>query len=215
MDNDTPKKNGTITEKRYLVFGRPAGHLFYCLVLILYYLYCMLIPILYALSTHFPAEEDIHYTEGLFTYRDKGRQYYQIGVVTGNKANYFSCRSDFMSVEICEVDRKYYKQLEHDLEKNNKPTNVALKPKLYQQWQGKPARIGWFRQRYNIFYTDKRVVQVIIDGKEVVSNNNVIKHMNWKKNTWLIDIIFSSPVLIITLLFTRQIILNKDIENGK
>lgn len=87
--------------------------------------------------------------------------------------------------------------------------------KLYQKWKGKPVIIGWFRQRYNIFSTGRRVVQVIISDEEVVSNKNVIDTIAWEKNNWFITLVISSPLFIIIAIITNRIILNRDIKNGK
>lgn len=216
MENDTKKNPETSTTKRYLILGRPAGQLLPCMLLTFYYLYCILFPLFYSLSTHFPAEEDIHYTEGLFTYRKSGkaqRKSYQVGVRIGGNTEFFSCTSDFIGVNLCEVDRKYINEVFYDSKSINK--NKTPLATLYSQWQGKPAKIGWFKQSYNIFYTKRRVIQIIIDGKEVISKKSVADSINWKKNTWVIDVLMSSPLLIITFLYVRHTISNKDIKNEK
>ena len=216
MNNQYNEKPENITEHRYLILGRPADRLLVCLGAIIYYLYCILIPIYYASAISFPTEQDIHYTEGLFTYRESGRKHYQVGVKTENNTEYFSCKSSYFGTDLCEIDRQYRTQLEEELKKNNKPTNVILEPKIYNKWQGKPAKIGWFRQKYSLFSTDRRVIQVIVDGKEVISKENVNKRIIRGNNNWIFDIIMSSPFLILTLYLTINLILNKkDIFYGK
>lgn len=215
MDNCTRDNPKVITAKRYLILGRPAAKLLFCLGTGFYYLYCMLMPIFYTLENHFPAEQDIHYTEGLFTYRKSGKNNYQIGVITKSNTDFFSCKSSYPDPDLCEVDRQYHRQLEDELRKNNQRTDIILEPKIYQKWQGKPARIGWFIQKYSLFSTDRRVVQVIVDGNEVVSNENVSQHIIRSKNSWILDLIMSSPLLIITIYLTIDLILNKDIKNEK
>jgi|GEM_PF-2045119 len=216
MDNQHSEKSKNITEHRYLILGRPADRLLVCLGAIIYYLYCILIPIYYASAISFPTDQDIHYTEGLFTYRESGRKHYQVGVKTENNTEFFSCKSSYFGTDLCEIDRQYRTQLEEELKKNNKPTNVILEPKIYNKWQGKPAKIGWFRQKYSLFSTDRRVIQVIVDGKEVISKENVNKRIIRGNNNWIFDIIMSSPFLILTLYLTINLIFNKkDIFYGK
>ena len=210
MNNNTTKKPETLAENSYLIPGRPASRLLVCLGAIIYYLYCMIIPIFYTLAVQFPEQQDIHYTEGLFTYREVARKHYHIGVITDSNTDFFSCRSSYFAPDFCEIDKKYYKQLDDELKRNNKRTNIIIEPKIYQKWQGKPAKIGWFRQRYSLFSTDERVVQVLIDGKEVVSKENVNKHIIRSKKSWIFDLIISLPLLAFTSYLTLTLILNKD-----
>ncbi|KGD75295.1 hypothetical protein HA49_08705 [Tatumella morbirosei] len=213
MNNQHSEKPKNITEHRYLILDRPAGHVLFCLITIFYCVYCVLTPIFYALATDFPEEKDIHYSEGLFTYRDAVNKNYQIGVRTGSSTEFFSCKSSYLSPNLCEIDRKYYDKLKEHLKKNNKRTNVILEPKLYQQWQDKPAIISWFWQRYSIFGIDKKVIRVIIDGEEVVSGENVRKTIISNHDDWWINIAMSLPFILFTFVITRQVILNKEIKN--
>lgn len=215
MDNSTGKNPKVITGKRYLILGRPAGQLLFCLAAIVYYLYCVPVPIFYVLETHFPEKQDIHYTEGLFIYREVGRKNYQVGLRTNNGNEFFSCKPYYPAPDLCEVDRQHYKKLEDELKRNDKNTNIVIEPKLYQQWKNKPARIGWFTQRYNLFSSDRRVVQLIIDGNEIVSNENVNKRIKRNHNDWYFSVIVSSPMLIIILYLIRNLILNNEIKDEK
>lgn len=210
MNNNTTKKPETHAENSYLILGRLAGRLLVFLGAIIYYLNCILIHIFYTLAVQFPEQQDIHYTEGLFTYREVARKHYQIGVITDSNTDFFSCRSSYFAPDFCEIDKKHYKQLDDELKRNNKRTNIIFEPKIYQKWQGKQAKIGWFRQRYSLFSTDKRVVQVLIDGKEVVSKENVNKHIIRSKKSWIFDLIMSFPLLAFTSYLTLTLILNKD-----
>ena len=215
MNNQHSEKSKNITEHRYLILGRPIGLLLLCLAAIVNYVYSILIPVFYILATQFPTDKDIHYTEGVFTYREVGRKYYQIGVKTGRETEFFSCKQNYLGPHFCEIEKIYYDQLTEYLEKNNKRTNIDLKPKLYQQWQGKPAKIGWFSQRYSLLSIRRRVVQVIVDGKEVVKNESVKNIINKRKKNWFIDLIVSLPFLIGIAYLTTVLISNKGTNDEK
>ena len=208
MENRIRKNPKAITGKQYLILGRPAGLLLLCLAAIFNYIYSMLIPVFYVLAIQLPTEQDIHYTEGLFTYREVGRKYYQIGVKTGKDTEFFSCKQNYLGPHLCEIDKNYYSQIIEDLEKKHKKTNVDLKHKLYEQWQGKPARIGWFSQNYSFLSTKRRVIQATVDGKEVVKIESVKKIINKRKDTWFVDIIISLPFLAGIIYLTSVLILN-------
>ncbi len=205
MNNNNTKNPENITKHNYLILGRPASQLFFCLGAFIYYLYCAIIPIAYGLETNFPAEQDIHYSEGLFTYREAAGRSYQVGIKTESNTEFFSCKSNYLGRDICEIDIKYYNALTEDLERKNKRTNVVLAPILYKQWQEKPARIGWFWQKYSLFSTGKRVVQVIVDGKEVVPNENIKKDIARIKNGWIFDIAITSPILMVIFFLIRNL----------
>lgn len=215
MENRIRKNPKAITGKQYLILGRPAGHVFFCLIAIFNCLYCIITPLFYGLETNFPAEQDIHYSEGLFTYRKAVGKNYQIGVRTDSNTEFFSCKSSYLGPNLCEIDRKYYKQLETELEKNNKRTNIVLAPILYQQWQGKSAKVGWFWQQYSLFGIERRVIQVIVDGKEVVPKENVKKSIISNKDDLAFDIAMSLPIILFTFIITRQVVLNKDNKNER
>ena len=215
MDRNNQENTGKLSGKLFFIPGIPAGWILSYLGLIFFYLYFVITPLFFSHAIEFPNKDEIHYSEGVFTYREVGRKNYQMGVSSSTNTEFFSCKSSYLSPDVCEVDRIYINQLFDLLKKNNKPENVIPLQKLYQKWKGKPVIIGWFRQRYNIFSTGRIVVQVIISDEEVVSNKNVIDTIAWEKNNWFITLVISSPLFIIIAIITNRIILNRDIKNGK
>ncbi|WP_241640831.1 hypothetical protein [Rosenbergiella epipactidis] len=69
MDNNTEKNTGSITKKRYFILGRPAVPLLIALIFIYTLLYIFFTPLYFAYVAKFPKEDEIHYSEGLFTFR--------------------------------------------------------------------------------------------------------------------------------------------------
>jgi len=218
MDNNTEKNTGSITKKRYFILGRPAWPLLMALICIYTLLYCFFTPLYFAYVTKFPEEDEIHYSEGLFTFKTLSRQKYQMGLITPAKNEFFSCESIYFGPHVCEVNLIYFKQIKDEKLGNkakfSKQDSTSI---LYKRWQGKPARIAWFNQRYNIFSTDRRIVQVIIDGKEVISNKSVIRTINSEKNKLhiILYIVISSPLIFFIALLSKRIILNQDLIDGE
>jgi len=217
MDNNTEKNTGSITKKRYFILGRPAWPLLKSLILIYFCLYFFYTPLYFTHVTKFPEKDEIHYSEGLFTFRSLSKNKYQMGLITPSKTEFFSCISSYAGSHICEVNRIYLEQIDEELGNKGKFSKENPKPILYKRWQGKPAKIAWFNQRYNIFSTGRRIVQVIIDGKEVLSYKRVKHSINFAKNKWnvILCLVISSPGMFFSTLMLKRIILNRDPFSGE
>ncbi|WP_241607278.1 hypothetical protein [Rosenbergiella epipactidis] len=217
MDNNTEKNTVSITKKRYFILGRPAWPLLKALTFIYFCLYFFYTPLYFTHITKFPEEDEIHYSEGLFTFKSLGKQKYQLGLITPTKTEFFSCISSYIGSHICEVNRIYSEQIDEELRNKGKFSNQDTTPILYKKWQGKPAKIAWFTQRYNIFSTDRRIVQVIIDGKEVLSHERVINTINSAKGKFIVILclVVSSPIMFFAALMLKRIILNRDPFSGE
>ncbi|WP_241629038.1 hypothetical protein [Rosenbergiella epipactidis] len=217
MDNNTEKNTVSITKKRYFILGRPAGPLLIALIFIYTLLYIFFTPLYFAYVAKFPEEDEIHYSEGLFTFKSLGKQKYQLGLITPTKTEFFSCISSYIGSHICEVNRIYSEQIDEELGNKGKFSKQDSTPILYKRWQGKPAKFAWFTQRYNIFSTDRRIVQVIIDGKEVLSHERVINTINSAKGKFIVILclVVSSPIMFFAALMLKRIILNRDPFSGE
>ncbi|WP_241607279.1 hypothetical protein [Rosenbergiella epipactidis] len=217
MDNNIEKNTGSTTKKRYFILGRPAGPLLIALIFIYTFIYFLYTPLYFAYVAKFPEKDEIHYSEGLFTFRPLDRQRFQFGLITPAKTEFFSCKSIHFSSHICEVNRIHFEQINEELGNKGKFSRKDPTPVLYKRWQGKPARIAWFNQRYNLFSTERRIVQIIIDGKEVLSNERVIDSINYQKDKWyfITFIVVSSPLIFLIALLSKRIILNQNLVDGE
>jgi len=217
MDNNTEKNMGSTTKKRYFILGRPAVPLLQSLTFIYFCVYFLYTPLYFTHATKFPEKDEIHYSEGLFTFRPLDRHRYQMGLITPAKTEFFSCVSSYTGSNTCEVNRIYSKQIDEELGNKGKFSKQDTTPILYKRWQGKSARITWFTQRYNIFSTDRRIVQVIIDGKEVLSNKRVIDSINFAKGKLMLItcLVLSSPLMFFSAIMLKRIILNRDPFSGE
>ncbi|WP_241640830.1 hypothetical protein [Rosenbergiella epipactidis] len=140
-----------------------------------------------------------------------------MGLITPAKTEFFSCKTIYTGSHLCEVNRIHKKQIDEELGNKGKFSRQDTTPILYKRWQGKPARIAWFTQRYNIFSTDRRIVQVIIDGKEVLSNKRVIDSINFAKGKLMVItcLVLSSPLMFFSSIMLKRIILNRDPFSGE
>ena len=217
MDNNTEKNTGSITKKGYFILGRPAGPLLIALIFIYTLLYFFFTPLYFSYVTKFPEEDEIHYSEGFFTFKPLNRQKYQMGLITPTKTEFFSCKSIYFGPHVCEVNRIHFEQIDEELGNKGKFSKPDSTPILYKRWRGKPARIAWFNQRHNFFSTERRIVQVIIDGKEVLSNKRVIRTINSRKNKLhiILSIVLLSPLIFFIALLSKRIILNQDLVDGE
>ncbi|WP_241611068.1 hypothetical protein [Rosenbergiella epipactidis] len=217
MDNNTEKNTRPTTKKGYFILGRPAVPLLIALIFIYTLLYIFFTPLYFAYVAKFPKEDEIHYSEGLFTFKSLGKQKYQLGLISRTNTEFFSCKSIYFGSHLCEVNRIHKKQIDEELGNKGKFSKQDTTPILYKRWQGKPAKIAWFTQRYNIFSTDRRIVQVIIDGKEVLSNERVINTINSAKGNFIVILclVVSSPLMFFAALMLKRIILNRDPFSGE
>jgi len=217
MDNNTEKNTGSTTKKRYFVLGRPAVPLLQSLTFIYFCVYFFYTPLYFNYITKFPKEDEIHYSEGLFTFKSLSKNKYQMGLITPAKTEFFSCLSSYTDSHLCEVNRIHFDQINEELGNKGKFSRKDPTPVLYKRWQGKPAKIAWFTQRYNIFSTDRRIVQVIIDGKEVLSHERVINTINDEKSKFIVILclVVSSPLMFFSAIMLKRIILNRDPFSGE
>ena len=217
MDNNTEKNTRSTTKKGCFILGRPAVPLLIALIFIYTFIYFLYTPLYFAYVAKFPEKDEIHYSEGLFTFRPLDRQRYQLGLITPAKTEFFSCKSIYFGSHLCEVNRIHLEQMDEELGNKGKFSKQDTRTILFKRWQGKPARFAWFTQRYNIFSTERRIVQIIIDGKEVLSNKRVIDSINYQKDKWyfIIYIVVSSPLTLLIVLLSKRIILNQNLVDGE
>ena len=121
------------------------------------------IPRLYSIFiVEFPAPQDIHYTQGVFTYKKEGKRGYYPLLKQGKEKIAFSCKAGEGSNHSCDIT---YEQ--------------------FREWQGKSAEIAWFWQPMMPFVKSKRMVQLKIEGEVKVAPESVKRFIDIVKDSWL------------------------------
>ena len=114
------------------------------------------IPRLYSIFiVEFPAPQDIHYTQGVFTYKKEGKRGYYPRLEQGKEKIAFSCKASEGSDHLCGIT---YEQ--------------------FREWQGKIAEIAWFWQPMMPFVKSKRMIQLKIEGEVKVAPETIKRHIN-------------------------------------
>ena len=123
------------------------------------------IPRLYSLFiVDFPAPQDIHYTQGVLTYKKEGKRGYYPLLKKGREKIAFSCKAGEGSNHLCDIS---YEQ--------------------FREWQGKSAEIAWFWQPMMPFVKSKRMIQLKIDGEVKVTFESMKRRMDLNQESWHVD----------------------------
>ena len=144
-------------------------------------------PIIYSWNVYFPAENDIHHTKGVFTYKYVGKAGYMPGLSVSGKDEVFGCKAQGGLRHYCINDKELFK--------NHKGGN--LQRDYFERWEGKNAEILWFYQPMYFFSKQRRVIEIIVDDVVVLSRENVKKDIDNNRGDCLGDLITTSIFLMI------------------
>ena len=123
---------------------------------IILFMMCGSIPRVYSLFVvEFPAQQDIHYTQGVFIYKKEGKRRFYPLLKQGKEEIAFSCKAGEGSDHNCSIT---YEQ--------------------FREWNGKNAEIAWFWQPMMPFVKSKRMVQLKIEGEVKVTPETIKRHIN-------------------------------------
>ena len=149
------------------------------------------IPRLYSIFiVEFPASQDIHYTQGVFTYKKEGKRGYYPLLKQGREKIAFSCKAGEGSNHLCDIS---YEQ--------------------FREWQGKNAEIAWFWQPMMPFVKSKRMIQLKIEGEVKVSPQEVKRYIDIIKKGWHIDFVIWMFFTALFIFIVRKMIHSKGKED--
>lgn len=73
-----------------------------------------------------------------------------------------------------------------------------------QRWLGKPATIWWYPRAINPWQTDRRVVQLIVDGEVIITPEKTARHLESSKS-WAIGLmLFMFVVVMFFIVYEYQ-----------
>ncbi|RLM17667.1 hypothetical protein BIY29_19020 [Brenneria alni] len=147
------------------------------------------VPAYYAWVAEMPKEEEIHYTQGELVLRKNNKKGIQLGLKRNNEVEYFSCE------EILNVGH----------------WGCDVNDDLLHDWSGKQAEIGWFYQPAYFFYSQRRLVQLKVEGDEKVSLETVAKRISSARKVAVSNVVMIDfPIIIFVLFLMRKFIYIKE-----
>lgn len=155
-------------------------------LVVLLMFYVNVVTAFYARQFYFPPDEEIHHSSGTFIYSRGGRNAASPGLLHNRKKTFFSCSP---GGNYCEIDKDYYRLFEKK--------KVSSQMLVFKSWVGKKAEVSWFKQKTDFFFTPKRVVEIVIDGKVMISKDDVKKSILRERHHWKRDIYFFFLCLLI------------------
>ncbi|MEE3664566.1 hypothetical protein V2I52_22035 [Brenneria sp. g21c3] len=132
--------------KLVVTFFSKKGRVFILLVSLLS-LSTGIIPLYYSWIAQMPKLEDVYYSSGALVVKKLAKGDRQIGLKNNGTIEYFSCASSVAS----------------------RHSGCGIKNELLNDWAGKNAEIGWFNQPVYLFYSQRKLIWLRIDGDEKIS----------------------------------------------
>jgi hypothetical protein len=123
------------------------------------YIFMILIPTYNTLISEIPPLEQSEIAKGEFSYKQAGRNGKLIVLKNANEKSFYTCRDSIFGGS-------------HDCFIKN-----------IDDFAGKPATIRWFEQPIYLSFTQRRIIQIIVDEKEIVSREALVKRNNYAKKT--------------------------------
>lgn len=122
------------------------------------YMFAVLIPIYYSWSASAPAQSFVNVTSGVFGLARAGKSGYIVSIDNQDGRHYFTCRGGlFGGYQSCPIPN-------HGIE-----------------LVGKEVSLSWFEQPIYIFITQKRILSISSNGREVLPFSAVIEKMNQRR----------------------------------
>ncbi|MEA1063902.1 hypothetical protein [Erwinia sp. HR93] len=161
-----------VLSKAVRVYNTPLfAHIFSTLILV----YMTTIPALYLSTYTFPQEDKIHAQSGLFIYKKMSKGYAP-GIFANGKKYLFSCASRSITRHIC----------------------GKMSAKDFRRLRGKPATIYWFQQETNLFSSQKRVVEIVINNEVTVTRPSVNRSITIERKSRNFNL-WASIIMIIII----------------
>jgi hypothetical protein len=120
----------------------------------------VLIPAYSALLSEIPSLEQSKIAEGEFSYAQTGKSGNRIMLKIENEKVYFTCREFIHNHHDCFVRN------------------------IINDYVGKHTIVQWFEQPIYLFFTQRRIVRIIVEGKEILARETVVK-WNEREKKWL------------------------------
>ncbi|MEA1063901.1 hypothetical protein [Erwinia sp. HR93] len=162
-----------VLSKAVRVYNTPLfAHIFSTLFLA----YMLVIPSLYSSKYTFPQEGKIHAQSGLFIYKNMGKNGYAPGIFADGKKYRFSCASGSFMQHTC----------------------GKMSAKDFRRLRGKPATIYWFQQKTNLFSSQKRVVEIVVNNEVTVTRPSVNRDITIERKSRNFNL-WTSSIITITV----------------
>ncbi|WPM84084.1 hypothetical protein QNH14_13675 [Apirhabdus apintestini] len=162
-----------VLSKAVRVYNTPLfAHIFSTLFLA----YMLVIPSLYSSKYTFPQEGKIHAQSGLLIYKNMGKNGYAPGIFADGKKYRFSCASGSFMQHTC----------------------GKMSAKDFRRLRGKPATIYWFQQKTNLFSSQKRVVEIVVNNEVTVTRPSVNRDITIERKSRNFNL-WTSSIITITV----------------
>jgi hypothetical protein len=123
------------------------------------YIFIVAIPVCNTLLSEIPPLEQSQIAEGELSYEKVWRNGKRVVLENINEKSYYTCRDSLFGRS-------------HDCSIKN-----------IDDFVGKSATIQWFEQPIYLFFTQRRIIKIIVDGKEIVSRESVVRRNDDAKKT--------------------------------
>ena len=132
--------------------------------------------VFFPLMKDIPKKNELNVDWGTVTYKSVSRKGYMPGLKKEGGTTYFTCRE--------------YPRGRHD----------CFPIDEYQKISGEPGRVWWYNQVIFPGFTQKRVVYMEVDGKEIVNRKMVKEDVEFSK-TWMFFTVVAMFLLAFYLIF--------------
>ncbi|MCL2141240.1 MAG: hypothetical protein FWH42_06270 [Dehalococcoidia bacterium] len=107
------------------------------------YILLIFIPACYTIFNKIPPLEDLRVATGVFSYKKMGLRFGNVVILNEDVTNYYTCRVAIGTSHGC----------------------FAFNAELLSM-VGKPVQIWWYEQKLYFWYSQRRLVRLVVDGHE-------------------------------------------------
>lgn len=165
------------------------------------FFYPLILPVFYVKNSNFPQKGEVKHSIGRFVYRDGGKSGFYAGIERNGRKEFFSCVSEYGVANYCEFEREEYNRFDGKYR--------DAQEEMFKFFEGEPAEISWFNQSLNLLSNQKRIVEMLVNGRVVISKENVRKNMVKTRDGWFSGFIMVLSFLLGVLLLIKKFSINK------
>lgn len=123
-----------------------------------------LIPLCHTVFGEIPPLEELQFATGIFSYKKQvvDNNPGEVIILNHDEDHYYSCRSTIAAPSRC-----FY--------------GAVTSKRRLDSFVGKTADIWWYEQNLYLLYTQRRLVRLVVEGREEYSYENAVEESNGQK----------------------------------